>query len=79
VSVVSRRLSVVALVILSVACGHAPAPAPAPAPVPQVVPPPPPVDPVTARHDLAKRAIAQSDAALLGQAADADPLAAPWL
>lgn len=78
-SVVSGRLSVVALVILSVACGHAPAPAPAPAPVPQVVPPPTPVDPVTARHELAKRAIAQGDATLLAQAAGADPLAAPWL
>lgn len=78
-SVVGSRLSVVAAVLLAIGCGHAPAPAPAPVPVPQVVPPPPPVDPITARRELAKRAIAQGDAALLAQAADADPEAAPWL
>ncbi|HEX7192760.1 MAG TPA: transglycosylase SLT domain-containing protein [Thermoanaerobaculia bacterium] len=32
-----------------------------------------------ARHELVKRAIAQNDATLLAQAADADPQVAPWL
>ena len=73
--VVGCRLSVVGLLGLALACGHAPAPPPAPAPVVQPVPPPQPVDP----HDLAKRAIAQNDSALLAQAADANPKAAPWL
>lgn len=77
--VIGCRLTVVGFLGLALACGHAPAPAPAPVPVPQVVPAPPLVDPVTARHNLAKNAIAQNDATLLGQAADADPLAAPWL
>ncbi|HEX3583440.1 MAG TPA: hypothetical protein VH087_16840, partial [Thermoanaerobaculia bacterium] len=77
--VIGCRLSVVGCLTLAVACGHAPAPAPVPAPVAQVAPAPAPLDPVVARHDLAKRAIAANDPTLLAQAADADPLVAPWL
>ncbi|HEY2321768.1 MAG TPA: transglycosylase SLT domain-containing protein [Thermoanaerobaculia bacterium] len=74
--VVIYRLSVVGCLGLAFACGHAPAPvtAPAPVPVPQVVPVPPPTP-----RELAKSAIAQGDATLLAQAADADPRVAPWL
>jgi soluble lytic murein transglycosylase-like protein len=81
VKVVGYRLPVVGLVVIALGCGHANPPAPAPAPVPaaQVTPPPAPVDPVTARRELAKRAIASNDASLLAQAAAADPLAGPWL
>ena len=71
--VVGCRLSVVGLLGLALACGHAPAPVVAP--LPKVVPVPPPPDP----HELAKRALAQNDATLLAQAADANPLVAPWL
>jgi hypothetical protein len=76
VKVVIYRLSVVGCLGLAFACGHAPAPvtAPAPVPVPQVVPVPPPTP-----RELAKSAIAQGDATLLAQAADADPRVAPWL
>jgi len=40
---------------------------------------PPPVDPVTARRDLVKRAIANPDVDILNQAIAADPIIAPFL
>ena len=75
-----KLLLVIAL--LSAACAHRdvipppPLPPPPPAPVP---PPPPPVDPVAARRELVKSAVASMDADALTKAIEADPLIAPWL
>jgi len=65
--------------VVVVACAHQPIPPPPPPPAP---PPPvlaPPVDPITARRDLVKRAIASPDVDILNQAIAADPIIAPFL
>ncbi|HEV2720786.1 MAG TPA: transglycosylase SLT domain-containing protein, partial [Thermoanaerobaculia bacterium] len=55
-----------------------PAPAPAPVSVPAPTPPTPPPPPASPREQV-RAALAAKDPAALAQAADADPIIAPWL
>jgi peptidoglycan lytic transglycosylase len=85
-TVAGCRLPVAGVVFVAIACGKPAAPVVAPAPLPVAVPAPV-VDALpTEPRALARLALSQFDkkqwsdaAATLAKAADADPLAAPWL
>jgi soluble lytic murein transglycosylase-like protein/uncharacterized protein (DUF697 family) len=75
-----KRVIAACVALIVVACAHqAIPPPPPPPPPPAPEPAQAPVDPVTARRDLVKRAIAQPDVDILNQAIAADPLIAPFL